>query len=194
MYLRYSSSVVAPMQRRSPRAKAGLSKLAASAPPSARPAPTTVCNSSMNRMMLPPASCTSLSNALSRSSNSPRNLVPATRAPMSRAMTRRFLRLSGTSLSTIRCASPSAMAVLPTPGSPISTGLFLVRRERTWITRRISWSRPITGSSLPCRARSVRSIAYRCNAWNLASGFWSLTRRCRGRSAWPGGPPSRRPN
>ena len=25
------------------------------------------------------------------------------------------------------------MAVLPTPGSPISTGLFLVRRESTWI-------------------------------------------------------------
>ena len=30
------------------------------------------------------------------------------------------------------------MAVLPTPASPISTGLFLVRRERIWITRRIS--------------------------------------------------------
>ena len=44
---------------------------------------------------------------------------------------------------------PSTIAVLPTPGSPISTGLFLVRRERTWITRRISSSRPMTGSSLP---------------------------------------------
>ena len=28
----------------------------------------------------------------------------------------------------MRCASPSTMAVLPTPGSPIKTGLFLVRR------------------------------------------------------------------
>src|ERR1035441_7109739 len=27
------------------------------------------------------------------------------------------------------------MAVFPTPGSPISTGLFLVRRERTWMTQ-----------------------------------------------------------
>ena len=36
-YLRYSSSVVAPMQRSSPRARAGLSRLAASLPPSARP-------------------------------------------------------------------------------------------------------------------------------------------------------------
>ncbi len=32
-------------------------------------------------------------------------------------------------LVTPRRASPSAMAVLPTPGSPISTGLFFVRRE-----------------------------------------------------------------
>ena len=50
------------------------------------------------------------------------------------------------------------MAVLPTPGSPISTGLFLVRRESTWITRRISSSRPITGSSLP-RARQRGQVA-----------------------------------
>ena len=49
------------------------------------------------------------------------------------------------------------MAVLPTPGSPISTGLFLVRRLSTCITRRISSSRPITGSSLP-RARLLGEI------------------------------------
>ena len=53
--------------------------------PSAAPAPTTVCSSSMNRMTLP-ASVTSLSSALSRSSNSPRNFVPATSAPMSSAI------------------------------------------------------------------------------------------------------------
>ena len=55
----------------------------------------------------------------------------------------------GTSPSTMRCASPSTTAVLPTPGSPMSTGLFFVRRESTWTTRRISASRPMTGSSLP---------------------------------------------
>ena len=44
-----------------------------------------------------------------------------------------FLSPSGTSCRTIRWASPSTTAVLPTPGSPISTGLFLVRRESTWI-------------------------------------------------------------
>ena len=60
--------------------------------------------------------------------------------------------ISGTSPLTIRWARPSAMAVLPTPGSPISAGLFLSRRDRIWMTRSISFSRPMTGSSLPARA------------------------------------------
>jgi hypothetical protein len=54
------------------------------------------------------------------------------------------------------CARPSTIAVLPTPGSPISTGLFLVRRDSTCMTRSISFSRPITGSSLVSRASWVR--------------------------------------
>ena len=41
-------------------------------------------------------------------------------------------------------------------GSPISTGLFFVLRDRIWTTRRISASRPMTGSSLPVRARRRR--------------------------------------
>ncbi len=41
------------MQRSSPRASAGLSMLAASMAPSAAPAPTSVCSSSMKRMILP---------------------------------------------------------------------------------------------------------------------------------------------
>ena len=52
-YLRYSSSVVAPTQCSSPRASAGLSMLPASMAPSALPAPTMVCSSSMNRMTWP---------------------------------------------------------------------------------------------------------------------------------------------
>ena len=51
----------------------------------------------MNRMTWPWLSVTSLSTALRRSSNSPRNLAPATSAPMSREMTRVFFRISGTS-------------------------------------------------------------------------------------------------
>ena len=176
MCLRYSSSVVAPMQRSSPRASAGLSMLAASTAPSAPPAPTSVCSSSMNRMMPPAAASTSLSTALRRSSNSPRYLVPAISAPRSSA--RIFLSFSdsGTSPAAMRCAIPSTIAVLPTPGSPISTGLFLVRRDSTCIERRTSSSRPITGSSLPVRASSVRSRVYFASAWYFPSASGSVTR------------------
>ena len=159
MFLRYSSSVVAPMQCSSPRAKAGFSMLEASIAPSALPAPTRVCSSSMKRTISPAAAVISDSTAFRRSSNSPRYLEPATIAPRSSAKSRLSLRPSGTSPLTIRRARPSTIAVLPTPGSPISTGLFLVRRDRTCIVRRISSSRPITGSSLPSRATAVRSRA-----------------------------------
>ena len=81
----YSSSVVAPMQCSSPRASAGFSRLDASIAPSALPAPTSVCISSMNRMMPPSDDVTSCSTALSRSSNSPRYFAPAISAPMSSA-------------------------------------------------------------------------------------------------------------
>ncbi len=65
-----------------------------------------------------------------------------------------------TSPRTIRWARPSAIAVLPTPASPISTGLFLRLRDRMRITLRISESRPMTGSSLLARAASTRSWPY----------------------------------
>ena len=175
MYLRYSSSVVAPTQCSSPRASAGLSMLPASMAPSALPAPTMVCSSSMNRMIWPSCLDRSFSTAFRRSSNSPRNLAPAMSEPMSSARMRLFLSPSGTSLLMMRCASPSTIAVLPTPGSPISTGLFLVRRASTWMVRRISSSRPMTGSSLPEEARAVRSMVYFSSAWRLSSALASAT-------------------
>ena len=49
--------------------------------------------------------------------------------PMSRVSTRLSARISGMSPLTMRWARPSAMAVLPTPGSPIKAGLFLRRAE-----------------------------------------------------------------
>ena len=93
----------------------------------------------------------------SRSSNWPRYWVPATTRAMSSATTRLRCIFSGTVPRWIACARPSTTAVLPTPASPTSTALFLVRRESTCIRRFSSLSRPITGSSFPCRARSVRS-------------------------------------
>ena len=71
----------------------------------------------------------------------------------------------------MRSANPSAMAVFPTPGSPMSTGLFLDRRDKTCIARRISSSRPMTGSSFPSRASWVRSRAYFFSASYPSSAF-----------------------
>ncbi len=166
MYLRYSSRVVAPMHWSSPRESGGLRMFAASIAPSAAPAPTRVCSSSMKRT----ASFVLRSSSmifLSRSSNSPRYFVPATSDPMSRVRTRLLRRMSGTSPATIRWARPSAMAVLPTPGSPMRAGLFFVLRPRIWMTRSISFSRPMTGSSLPARAASVRLIP----SWSTVGVF-----------------------
>ena len=173
--LRYSSRVVAPMQRSSPRASAGFSMLAASIAPSAAPAPTIVCSSSMNRMTIAVRLGDLASTAFSRSSNSPRYFEPRQRAEVERHDAL-VLQALGHVARTMRWASPSAIAVLPTPGSPISTGLFFVRRESTWITRRISSSRPITGSTLPWRATSVRSRPNFSSAWYLLSGSGSVTR------------------
>ena len=52
------------MSRSAPRASNGLIMLPASTAPSAPPAPTSVCNSSMNEMISPSAGWISLSTAL----------------------------------------------------------------------------------------------------------------------------------
>ncbi len=163
MYWRYSLRVVAPMQWSSPRASRGFKRFPASMLPSVLPAPTMVWSSSMKRMIRPSLFLISVRTAFSRSSNSPRNLAPAMRAPISRLKIFRSRRFWGTSPATMRRANPSAMAVLPTPGSPISTGLFLVLRLRMRMTLRISLSRPITGSSLWFFASSTRSWPYLAN-------------------------------
>ena len=83
--------------RSSPRASIGFSRLAASTAPSAAPAPTMVCSSSMNRTTWPSAAAISPSTAFSRSSNSPRYFEPASSEPTSSAHTRRPFSVSGTS-------------------------------------------------------------------------------------------------
>jgi len=69
-------------------------------------------------------------------------------------------RSSGTSPRIILWAIPSAIAVLPTPGSPIIIGLFFVLRVSICNILRISSSLPTTGSSFPDLALSFRFIAY----------------------------------
>ena len=156
MWRRYSSRVVAPMIWISPRDRAGLNILAASSEPLALPAPTRVCSSSM-KTITSLADSSSCIKVFSRSSNCPRYFVPATRAPRSRASSRWPCNTRGTSRLTIRVASPSTMAVLPTPGSPISTGLFFFRLAKICATRLISCSRPMTGSRALSFARAVIS-------------------------------------
>ncbi|EKB43268.1 hypothetical protein B857_03974 [Solibacillus isronensis B3W22] len=131
----------------------------------------------MNVTICPSEPLISSNTALSRSSNSPRYFAPAIIDPRSRAISVLPRRDSGTSPATMRWAKPSTTAVLPTPGSPMSTGLFLVRRESTWTNRRISASRPITGSSLPERAMAVISVPNFSSAWKVFSGSGLLTLR-----------------
>src|SRR6266576_1060051 len=161
IHLSYSPPVVAPMIRMSPRTRAGFSMLAASiAAPSAVPWPMRLCSSSTNRIRSGSADSSRTSFRM-RSSYWPRNVVPASRATWSSATTRTSLSAGGTSPAATRCASPSTIAVFPTPAVPISAGLFLLWRSRMSITRAISASRQHTGSRSPRRACAVRSTPTR---------------------------------
>ena len=159
IFLRYSSSVVAPINFKLLRARAGFRMFAASMLPSAEPAPESKCNSSINRITSSSPTASSIT-PLIRSSNSPRNLVPATTELRSICQICLPTSLSGTSFLATRIARPSTMAVFPTPASPIKTGLLLLRRQSTVMARSISCSRPITVSSLPALASSVKSVPY----------------------------------
>ena len=145
------------MHWNSPLARAGLTILDASRDPEDPPAPTSVCSSSIKTMTSGfPFSSSMIAFILS--SNCPLYLVPATMEPISRLTTLLFSRFLETFLWMIRSASPSAIADLPTPGSPIRTGLFFFLLARIWETLSISESLPTMGSSFPLFARSVRSL------------------------------------
>ena len=58
----------------------------------------------------------------------------------------------------IRSASPSAIADFPTPGSPISNGLFFFLLLSICDTLSISFSLPTTGSNFSSSARLVMSL------------------------------------
>ena len=102
----------------------------ASKEPSAEPAPIITCISSINKIIFL-FLLASFVTFLSLSSKSPLYFEPAIRAEISKVKITLFFITSGTFPATISAASPSAMAVLPTPGSPIKTGLFLVLLDKT---------------------------------------------------------------
>ena len=164
IYCLYSSKVVAPRQWSSPLARSGLIKLPASIAPSVFPAPTIVWISSINKSILPSLLATSFKTAFNLSSNSPLYLAPAISDPISRENIILSFNPSGTSPLTILSANPSTIAVLPTPGSPIRTGLFFVLLDNILIVLLISSSLPITGSSLCFLARSVKFVPYFASA------------------------------
>ena len=168
IYFLYSVRVVAPSICSSPRPSAGLKILAASIAPSAAPAPTMVCISSTNRITSPLRRI-SASTSRSRSSNSPRYFVPATRLAIFRLISRFSFSCGGTRPAAIRWASPSAMAVLPTPGSPIKAGLFLFFRLKIPITASISRSLPMIGSKV--LAFRIKSSLNCSNSFVLTASF-----------------------
>ena len=151
MCFRYSLSVVAPMQRSSPRARAGLSMLLASMAPSLAPAPTRVCSSSMNRITPPWA----FFDLFDHGFEPLFELTAIFRTCEHRAEIEREQTLVFQALRHVTRGDALAQALddrgLADTGVTwlISTGLFFVRRESTCITRRISSSRPTTGSILP---------------------------------------------
>ena len=163
------------MQWSSPRASIGFSMLLASIAPSVLPAPTIRWSSSINRMIWPSLFFTSSRTAFRRSSNSPRYLAPATSDPISSEKIVLSFNWSGTSPRTIRCANPSTTAVLPTPGSPINTGLFFVFLDKIRTTLRISLSRPMTGSSFCSLALFTRSYPYFSRLSYVSSGLSLVT-------------------
>ena len=137
----YSLSVVAPMIRTSPRASTDLKMFAASdGAPRAEPAPIIVWTSSMNRIRFG-RSLISRMTFWIRSSNMPRSIVPATIVFICRLTIWQSRRRTGTfsGSNSMRRAIPSAIAVLPTPGSPSSRTEFARSRwQRISRTRSIS--------------------------------------------------------
>ena len=93
----------------------------------------------------------------SRSSNSPRYLVPATRELAESSISRLPRNSAGTLPSIMRWARPPTIVVFPTPESPIKTGLLRSLSINVCIKRRSSFSRPIRGVScfrLACLVKS----------------------------------------
>lgn len=123
---RYSSCVVAPIIEISPRLNAGFkisdNPLLPESLPVA-PEPIIWWISSKNNT----AFCEDLTPSINFwifSSKAPRYCVPASNDEISTEIISLSLIAAGTFPSTIACAKPSTIAVLPTPASPTNIGLF----------------------------------------------------------------------
>ena len=174
---RYSSRVVAPTVCSSPRASLGLRIDAASIAPSAAPAPTRVCSSSMNRDHV-----AAVQNLLEHPLQA---FLEVTAVPAAGHHEDQVQRVELLVLQRLR---PFAVhdglrealddGGLADAGSPISTGLFLVRRESTCITRSISFSRPMTGSTAMAAAGEVAAELGRHQRGRRGAGLAAAATRC----------------
>ena len=154
---RYSSNVVAPIHWISPLERAGLNIFEASRLPVAPPAPTIVWISSI-KSIISVFNFNSFMTAFILSSNWPLYFVPATKLARSKVTTLLLYKILETFFCIILNAKPSAIADLPTPGSPISKGLFFFLLLNICDTLSISFSLPTTGSNLSLIAKSVISL------------------------------------
>ena len=110
--------------------------------------------------------------------------MPATNAPISRLKISAFSSGFGALPFTISHAKPSAIEVLPTPGSPTRSGLFFRRRHKICAARSISFSRPIKGSVLPFCASMFKLVVYRSSGPELAELVVSPSSSSTSSSAW----------
>ena len=142
--------------------------------PSTAPVPTIIWISSINIIILPSLFLTSFNTFFNLSSNSPRYLAPATKLAISSSQIVLFFKLSGTSFLTILLAKPSTIAVLPTPGSPIKTGLFFVFLDNIRVILLTSSSLPITGSIFLALASSVMFLPYFSKTFSFSSSLLKI--------------------
>ena len=142
----------------------------------APPAPSIICASSTNIIVLP-FFLSADNTSLKRSSKSPRYLLPASILPISKLYTSYSFKNSGTLPDTILNAIPSAIAVLPTPGSPTNNTLFLLLRPSASAILSSSSPLPITGSTRSFLTSSLRLVVNArkalCASPLIASSFTS---------------------
>ena len=157
MCLRYSSSVVAPTQRSSPRASIGLSMLPASIEPSAAPG----ADDRVELVDEHDDLALGVGDLLQHGLQPILELAAVLGARDHRADVERDQLAVPQALGHVAGDDPLREALddrgLADAGLADQDGVVLRAARETWITRRISSSRPITGSSLPCAAASVRS-------------------------------------
>ena len=127
--------------------------------------------------LCPRASAISLSTAFRRSSNSPRYFAPAISAPMSSAMTRRSRSDSGTSPDDDPLREPLDDRGLADARLADQHRVVLraAREDLDHAADLVVAADDRVELALLARA-SVRSRPYFSSAWNLSSGFWSVTR------------------